>query len=124
VPIRPVPAMTRLARYFVVGFILAAASQLLFWRQVGEGILLPLFVWSYSQQAVVAGVTGAKSATGQSVIWAGLYVAAAVVLWLLFERPSYERPSWRRPIAGWIIFQVVFAIAAWALYLAGVARME
>jgi hypothetical protein len=54
-----------------------------------------------------------------------LYLAVAVLLWRILERPrDSQKGVWRRAAIGWIGAQVLFGALAWALAMSGILHIE
>jgi hypothetical protein len=96
---------------------------------VQKGPVLLVFIWAYSQYALVnLVIPGAGPATWvlQGVTWFLFYVVLSFGLWTLLGRSSSSARgvAWRRAILGWVVAQLMLALGAAGALYAGIIEME
>lgn len=114
-------------RYLVVGLVVCAVAQLVFWLRLGgDGVPVEPFFWAYSQVATIEVMIKSSSRTLYGVVWLLGYIALAALLWLALEswRKATSRISWTRPLVGWLLVEIGFGFLASVLLRQGILRME
>jgi hypothetical protein len=117
-----------LKRYVVVGLLLCAVLQLVFWRQVGyfgvPGADWP-FLAAYSQKAILDLMVFDSPGPLRIALWFLAYLAMAWLAWLVVSRITPNRSGrWGTVVLAWIGIQVILRALGFILFRSGVLRME
>jgi hypothetical protein len=84
-------------------------------------LIEPIFLWVMAQGLIVEKLLGQFGGVWISrfILLIG-YMGAALIAWLIFERPG-QRPAhqWRRAVIAWVGIQVMFSLVATALVHSG-----
>ena len=115
-----------LGPYVVVGLALCLFLEAVFWLRLGgAGLLAWPFLWGYSQVAMLQGLLKDLPRSIYGLLWSVSYLAIAIVLWTVLERPRHAQEGiWRRALLGWVGVQVLISILAWVLASRGIVVIE
>ena len=125
--------LRRLSTFFpfvCVGLGLCTVLESVFFGEfIRRGPLMLLFLWSYSQFAmvqIVAPSSGPESWPLQAVVWASAYVALALLLWAALRGSKIlgNTGPWVQAFVGWAAVQCILAALAVGWVHSGLVDME